>query len=76
MGSDTSIHPGRSKGSPETPEEPPWGTVFVSSVGETNKDARVVVTTVSEILTVTHELSTHAMHLLSAYCVPGLGVWW
>ena len=73
MGSDTSIHPGRSK---ESPEEAPWGTVFVSSVGETNKDARVAVTTISEILTIIHELSTHAMHLLSAYCVPGLGVWW
>jgi len=50
MGSDTSIHPGRSKESPETPKEAPWGTVFVSSVGETNKDSRVVVTTISEIL--------------------------
>ena len=72
MGSDTSIHPGRSK---ESPEEAPWGTVC-RSVGETNKDARVAVTTISEILTIINELSTHAMHLLSAYCVPGLGVWW
>ena len=72
MGSDTPIHPrrGRRQGGAKSHQKllrkpllpPTPGTVFVSSVGETNTDARVVVTTVSEILTVTHELSTHATH--------------